>query len=72
MGSPQKTTILLKHKSKNESNQLRNMKKPPRNSNLSKGEQKAVKDLQERADVVIVNVIKRGAGVTMDVTENSK
>ena len=48
------------------------MKKPPRNSNLSKGEQKAVKDLQERADVVIVNVIKRGAGVTMDVTENSK
>ena len=48
------------------------MKKPPRNSNLSKGEQKAVKDPEERADVVIVNVIKRGAVVTMDVTENSK
>ena len=32
--------------------------KPPRCSNLSKGVQKALRDLQERHDIVIVNADK--------------
>ena len=43
--------------------------KPPKYSNLSKGEQKALQDLQERDDIVIVNVHKRGAVVIIDVTD---
>ena len=42
--------------------------KPPKYSNLSKGEQNALEDLQERDDIVIVNVDKGGAVVIMDVT----
>ena len=43
--------------------------KPPKYSNLSKGEQKALEDLQERDDAVIVNAKKGGAEVIMDVTD---
>ena len=42
--------------------------KPPKYSNLSKGEQNALEDLQERDDIVIVNVDKGGAVVITDVT----
>ena len=38
--------------------------------NLSKGEQKAPEDLQEREDIVIVNVNIGRAVVIMDVTNN--
>ena len=43
--------------------------KRPKYSNLSKGEQKALEDLQERDDIVIVNADKGGAVVIMDVTD---
>ena len=40
--------------------------KPPKYSNLSKGEQKALEDLQERDNIVIVNANKGGAAVIME------
>ena len=43
--------------------------KPPKYSNLSKGEQKALEDLQERDDIVIVNADKAGAVVIMDASD---
>ena len=43
--------------------------KPSKYSNLSRGEQKALWDLQERDDVVIVNADKVVAVVIMDVTD---
>ena len=46
--------------------------KTPKYSNLSKGEQKALKDLKLRDDIVIVNVDKRGALVIMDLTDYIK
>ena len=42
--------------------------KSPKYSNLSKGEQKALEDLQERDNIVIVNVDKGRAVIVMDVT----
>ena len=38
-------------------------------SNLSKGKQKAVQDVQGRGDIVIVNVDKGGAVVIMEVND---
>ena len=46
--------------------------KPPKYSNLSKEKQKAVEDLLERDDIVIVNADKGGAVVIMDVTDYIK
>ena len=46
--------------------------KPPKYWNLSKGEQKALEDLQERDDIVIVNADKEGVVVIMDVTDYMK
>ena len=42
--------------------------KSPKYSNLSKGEQKALVDLQERDNIVIVNADKGKAAIVMDVT----
>ena len=46
--------------------------KPPKYSNLSKEKQKALEDLLERDDIVIVNADKGGAVVIMDVTDYIK
>ena len=43
--------------------------KPPKYSNLSKGEQEPLKDLQERYDIVIVNTDKGGGVLIMNVTD---
>ena len=43
--------------------------KRPKYSNLSKGEQKALEDLQEKDDIVTVNADKGGAVVIMDVID---
>ena len=43
--------------------------KPPKYSNLLKGEQKALEDLQERDDIVIINSAKGGAVAIMHVTD---
>ena len=43
--------------------------KPPKYSNLSKLEQEALEDLQEKDDIVIVNADKGGAVIIMDVTD---
>ena len=51
----------------NETNAEMTHIRPPKYSNLSKGEQKALEDLQERNDIVIVNAYKGGAVVIMDV-----
>ena len=40
--------------------------KPPKYSHLSKEEQKALEDLQERDNIVIVNANKGGAVVIME------
>ena len=45
------------------------MTKLPKHSNLSKGEQKVLEDLQERDDFVIVNPDKGGAVAIVDVTD---
>ena len=42
--------------------------KSPKYSNLSKGEQKALVDLQERDNIVIVNADKGKAVIVRDVT----
>ena len=42
--------------------------KPPKYSNLSKGEKKPLEDLQERDDIVIVYDDKGGAVVIIDVS----
>ena len=46
--------------------------KQPKYSNLSKGEQRALEDLQEKDDIVIVNVDKGGAVFIMDVIDYMK
>ena len=46
--------------------------KPPKYSNLSKGEQRALEDLEERDDIAIFNVNKGGVAVIMDVTDYIK
>ena len=66
MNSQKKPTILQKN---NEINEEIAYIKPPKYSNLSNGEQKALEHLQERDDIVIVNVDKRRAVVIMDVTD---
>ena len=43
--------------------------KPPKYSNLLKGEQKALEGLQERDDIVIINSAKGGAVAIMHVTD---
>lgn len=43
--------------------------KPREYSNLSKGKQKALQDIQGRGDIVIANVDKGGAVVIMEVTD---
>ena len=43
--------------------------KRPKYSNLSKGEQKALEDLQEKDDILTVNADKGGAVVIMDAID---
>ena len=45
--------------------------KPPKYSNLSKGEQEALEDLQERDDIAILNGNKGGAVVIMKKLRDS-